>query len=225
MANFKVHIGVASGCSVLVTVIGVELDFIDIQHTQWLIFLGIVGGMLPDVDAVNSRPVRLLYSILALLSAATVLAIFKKYYVQSYELLLLAVFVYCLTRYLVLASIRKFTVHRGIFHSILALCFFSFAIIGVSYYFLKQDPIYAWLNGVFLGLGFFVHLILDEMYSVDLANRRIKKSFGTALKLVNYKNIPSSLAMVIFTLLLYWFLPPVLPLLALSERILVTLVF
>ena len=181
--------------------------------------------MLPDVDAVNSRPVRLLYSILALLSAATVLAIFKKYYVQSYELLLLAVFVYCLTRYLVLASIRKFTVHRGIFHSILALCFFSFAIIGVSYYFLKQDPIYAWLNGFFLGLGFFVHLILDEMYSVDLANRRIKKSFGTALKLVNYKNIPSSLVMAIFTLLLYWFLPPALPLLALSERILVPLVF
>jgi hypothetical protein len=63
------------------------------------------------------------------------------------------------------------------------------------------------------------------MYSVDLANRRIKKSFGTALKLFNYKNIPSSLAMVIFTLLLYWFLPPALPLLALSERILVPLVF
>ena len=225
MANFKVHIGVATGCSIVVTVISVGLQFIDIQHAPWLIFLGIVGGMLPDVDAVNSRPVRLLYSILALLSAATVLSIFKKYYVQSYQLLLLVVFVYCLTRYLVLASIRKFTVHRGIFHSILALCFFSFAIICVSYYFLEQNPLYAWLNGFFLGLGFLVHLILDEMYSVDLANRRIKKSFGTALKLFNYKNIPSSLVMAIFTLLLYWFLPPALPLLALSERILVPLVF
>ena len=225
MANFKVHIGVATGCSIVVTVIGVGLQFIDIQHAPWLIFLGIVGGMLPDVDAVNSRPVRLLYSILAMLSAATVLSIFKKYYVQSYQLLLLGVFVYCLTRYLVLVFIRKFTVHRGIFHSILALCFFSFAIICVIYYFLQQNPIYAWLNGVFLGLGFLVHLILDEMYSVDLANRRIKKSFGTALKLFNYKNIPSSLVMAIFTLLLYWFLPPALPLLALSERILVPLVF
>ncbi|MBV5300958.1 MAG: metal-dependent hydrolase, partial [Methylococcales bacterium] len=107
MANFKVHIGVATGCSVVVTVIGVGLHFIDIQHTPWLIFLGIVGGMLPDVDAVNSRPVRLLYSILALLAAVTALSIFKKYYVESYQLLLLAVFVYCLTRYLVLASIRK----------------------------------------------------------------------------------------------------------------------
>lgn len=225
MANFNVHISVAAGCSVVAAVFGLGLHFIDSQHTPWLIFLGIVGGMLPDVDAVNSRPVRLLYSILALLSAMIVVSIFEKYYVQSYQLLLLAVVVYCLTRYLVLASIRKFTVHRGIFHSILALCFFSFAIMCVSYYFLEQNPIYAWLNGVFLGLGFLVHLTLDEIYSVDLANRRIKKSFGTALKLFNYKNIFSSLVMAIFTLLLYWFLPPALPLLALSERILITLVF
>lgn len=225
MANFKVHVSVAAGSSVVAAVFGLGLHFIDIQHAPWLIFLGIVGGMLPDVDAVNSRPVRLLYSILALLSAMIVLSIFKKYDVQSYQLLLLAVVVYCLTRYLVLASIRKFTVHRGIFHSILALCFFSFAIMCVSYYFLEQNPIYAWLNGFFLGLGFLAHLTLDEIYSVDLANRRIKKSFGTALKLFNYKNIVSSLVMAIFTLLLYWFLPPALPLLALSERILIKLVF
>ncbi len=32
-------------------------------------------------------------------------------------------------------------------------------------------------------IGYIVHLVLDEIYSVDLKNRKIKKSFGTALKL------------------------------------------
>ena len=37
-------------------------------------------------------------------------------------------------------------------------------------------------------LGYFVHLILDEIYSVDLGNRRMKKSSGTALKFGMFKN-------------------------------------
>ena len=225
MANFNVHIGVATSCTTVVATLGVSFHFIDLQHMPWLIFLGIVGGMLPDIDAVNSRPVRLLFTILSLLSATAVLSAAKQYYGQSPQLLLLGGGVYWFTRYLVLASIKRLTVHRGIFHSILALCFFSFAMTCISFYSLKQNTIYAWLNGFFIGFGFFVHLVLDEMYSVDLANRRIKKSFGTALKLFNYKNVHSSVLMAIFTGLLYWFSPPALPLFALSERIFSALIF
>ena len=225
MANFNVHISVAASATTIVATLGVSLHFMDLQHTPWLIFLGIVGGMLPDIDAVNSRPVRLLFTVLALLSVTAVLSTVKQYYGQSPYLLLLGGFVYWFTRYLVLVSIRRLTVHRGICHSILALLFFSFAITCISFYLLNQNTIYAWLNGFFLGFGFFVHLLLDEMYSVDLANLRIKKSFGTALKLFNYKNISSSILMTILTVLLYWFSPPVFPLFTLSECIFASLIF
>jgi hypothetical protein len=33
-----------------------------------------------------------------------------------------------------------------------------------------------------VGIGYLTHLVLDEFYSVDLFNRKIKRSFGTALK-------------------------------------------
>lgn len=33
-----------------------------------------------------------------------------------------------------------------------------------------------------------MHLLLDEAYSVDLANRKIKMSFGSALKLCSNRN-------------------------------------
>ena len=206
MANFNVHLSVAASSSSIVAVLGVNLNLMDFSHTPWLVFLGIVGGMLPDVDAVNSKPVRLLFNVLALLSATAVLSILKNY-VVSYHLWALAGGIYWLTRFLVLASIKRFTVHRGIFHSILALLFFAFLMVCISDYSFKQNATYAWLNGFFLGFGFLVHLLLDEIYSVDLANRRMKKSFGTALKLFNYKNLPSSALMTLLTIFLYWATP------------------
>ncbi len=217
MANFNVHLSVAASGSSIVAVLGVNLNVMDFSHAPWLIFLGIVGGMLPDIDAVNSKPVRLLFNILALLSATAFLSALKNY-VVSYQLFALAACIYWLTRYLVLASLARFTVHRGIFHSILALLFFSFLMVCVSDYAFKQNVTYSWLNGFFLGFGFFVHLLLDEMYSVDLSNRRIKKSFGTALKLFNYKNLPSSALMTLLTIFLYWATPPSSALFAISQR-------
>lgn len=225
MANFNTHLSVAASCSTIVATLGIALRAIDFQHGPWLIFLGIVGGMLPDIDAVNSRPVRLLFSVLALSAMTIALSVCRKYYGLTYPLFFIGAFVYWLTRYLVLASIRRFTVHRGIFHSILALCFFSFSMTCISYYWLKQHAVYAWLNGFFLGLGFFVHLLLDELYSVDVTNRRIKKSFGTALKLFNYKNVVSSAFMALCTFLFYWFSPPILPLFSLGERVFARLIF
>ncbi len=212
MANFNVHFSVAASSSSIVAVLGVNLNVMDFSHAPWLVFLGIVGGMLPDVDAVNSKPVRLLFNVLALLSATAVLSALKAY-AESYQLLALAAGIYWLTRFLVLASIARFTVHRGIFHSILALLFFVLLMVCVSDYAFKQNTTYAWLNGFFLGFGFLVHLLLDEMYSVDLSNRRMKKSFGTALKLFNYKNLPSSALMSLLTIALYWATPSPLALL------------
>ncbi len=124
-----------------------------------------------------------------------------------------------------LASLARFTVHRGIFHSVLALVFFSLLMVCVSDYAFRQNPIYAWLNGFFLGFGFLVHLLLDEIYSVDLSNRRIKKSFGTALKLINYKNLPSSALMMLLTIFFYWATPSSLPLLTISQHSLALLPF
>lgn len=224
MANFNVHLSVAATASSVVAVLGVNLNVVDVSHAPWLVFLGIIGGMLPDIDAVNSKPVRLLFNVLALLSATAVLSALKNY-VASYQLLLFAAAIYWLTRYFVLASLARFTVHRGIFHSVLALLFFALLMVCISDYAFKQNAIYAWLNGFFLGFGFLVHLLLDEIYSVDLSNRRIKKSFGTALKLINYKNLPSSALMMLLTIFFYWATPSSLPLLTISQHSLALLPF
>jgi hypothetical protein len=46
----------------------------------------------------------------------------------------------------------------------------------------------AWLSGGFILLGGMIHLLLDELYSVDLSNVTVKRSFGTAMKLADFDN-------------------------------------
>ena len=77
------------------------------------------------------------------------------------------------------AIFRKFTKHRGMWHSIPAA-----AAAGMITYLICLSPghetrlLKAWS----VVLGFLLHLLLDEIYSVDLMGRRLKKSSGTALK-------------------------------------------
>jgi membrane-bound metal-dependent hydrolase YbcI (DUF457 family) len=211
MANFKAHVAIATGISSGAAAMAASIGLIDAVDAPWLAFLGVIGGMLPDIDADNSSPVRLLFNGLAWMAVSGVLFVVKDKYV-SYQLGLIATAIFLLVRYGMLALFNQFTSHRGVFHSLLAAVFFAFLMTCISFYFLEQDVLHAWLNGVFLAIGFIVHLLLDEIYSVDLSNARMKKSFGTALKLFSYNNIPASILLVLCTLALYWLAPSPMPL-------------
>ena len=54
-----------------------------------------------------------------------------------------------------------------------------------------------------------VHLALDELYSVDFSDNRIKRSFGTALKIFEYRNLKVSGMMAAATLALFVMVPSV----------------
>jgi hypothetical protein len=211
MANFNTHLSIASAASVGAALVAVNVHLIVSADMPWLIFLGALGGLLPDIDASNSRPVKLLFNVLALMGVAGVLQVFKDG-VEPYPLLMIVVGAYLSIRHGLFALFNGLTEHRGVFHSLLAAVFFSLLMTCISYHLLHWDILHAWLNGIFIALGFIVHLLLDELYSVDLSNARMKNSFGTALKLFNYNNITASALMTVFTMTLYWMAPSPLPL-------------
>ena len=64
--------------------------------------------------------------------------------------------------------------------------FSSVATAVVYYHVLGRHEGVAWLAAGFMMIGYLTHLILDEMYSVDVMDTRIKASFGTALKIDRY---------------------------------------
>lgn len=207
MANFNTHLAIATAAGCGAALVAVNVQLIANADMPWLIFLSALGGLLPDIDASNSRPVKLLFFVLALMGATAALDAFGHSYHAPYPLWLIAAGTYLFIRYAVFALFNRFTVHRGVFHSVLAAIFFALLMTCISYHFLHWDIVHAWLNGIFIASGFVVHLLLDELYSVDLSNTRMKKSFGTAFKLFSYSNIMASAVMIVCTITLYGVAP------------------
>ena len=205
MANFKTHISVAAALSGCLATGFLEVG-IAAPKDVWLYFaMGTLGGILPDIDANNSIPGRMLFSFFALVLAF--LMLFSRASVYSIvELSILWVVTYMVVRYIIFQMFAKLTVHRGIFHSILAAVFFCFLTTNISYHLFSLNPVNAWISGLFVFTGYLIHLILDEMYSVDLIGTKIKKSFGTALKIIS-RNIKATLLLFLATILAFSMTP------------------
>lgn len=217
MANFNTHLSVALGASAGLALIAINTRVMTVTDAPWMIAFGAIGGMLPDIDSGHSTPIKLFFTTLAILTLLTVVDVFKNRY-PAHWLLLIAAASYLIVRYGALTLFDRFTSHRGVFHSLLTAVFFCLLMVCIACYLLRWDNLHSWLSGLFIGFGFIVHLLLDEVYSVDLSNRRMKKSFGTALKLYSYKNLTASALMTACTLALVWITPQPQPLIAAWQK-------
>ena len=206
MANFKTHLMVAASISGVVTIATLSVRLATPLEGGVYFALGTMGGLLPDIDADNSIPIRLFFNFLAL--SIAFLSIFKLLYQYSIvELFIVWAAIYGLIRYAVFEIFTRLTVHRGVFHSLLAVVFFTLLITNMSYHLLAYNLQQSWLSGLFIGLGYLVHLSLDELYSVDLLNARLKRSFGTALKPISLNNLKTSFLMLALTSGLFYICP------------------
>jgi hypothetical protein len=207
MANFKTHLTIASMLSGILAIGSLQANLATPQDV-WVYFAaGTMGGILPDIDADHSFPIRIIFSFFAIVLAF--LTVFSQVEVYSIvELCLIWLGVYVAIRYAACKMFARFTVHRGIFHSLLAACFFCVLAASVTYHLCAMSPSRAWLTGCFVGMGYIVHLVLDELYSVDFMGATCKKSFGTALKIVSLTHIKATLCLSLVTLLLLYFATP-----------------
>lgn len=198
MANFQTHLVVASGASAIASVTVLTAGLASTQEALVYFSLGVIGGLLPDIDADNSAPIRLFFNWLGL--SCGFLVVFSLVDQLSIaELLLLWAGTYVAVRFLVFELFARLTIHRGVFHSLLAAIFFACANASVAYHVFGSDPQTAWLGGCFVFMGYVVHLLLDEAYSVDLLNSRVKRSFGSAVKPIAVANPWGSLALALAT--------------------------
>jgi hypothetical protein len=139
-----------------------------------------VGGMLPDLDSASGIPQREAMSFAAAVIPMFLVERFQTHHHLSHEhLVLIAAGLYLFIRFGVGEMLKRYTVHRGMFHSIPAAILFAelaFLICGCHDIRLR----YYKAGAVFLGV--MSHLVLDEIYAVDWTGARLKKSFGTAIK-------------------------------------------
>jgi hypothetical protein len=159
-----------------------------------LTMAGVIGSVLPDIDLEKAVPSRLLFTGLGFLLSFMVLFTFKASY-SILELWIIWLGVFIGIRYIGYNVFHRSAIHRGIFHSILAGLFFMTTTAIICAYALGLPATVSWMTGMFVLLGFLIHLMLDEIYSVDFTGARIKRSFGTALKLFDSRSPSASILM------------------------------
>jgi len=186
MANFNTHFMVASGASAVVSGTLLSMEVVSPEQAVNAFVLGTLGGLLPDVDSAHSTSIKVGFNVLSLLM--TIMLIFVKSSTYSLvEMFIVAGLVFVGIRYALLDVFRKISKHRGMFHSIPVAFIWGIVISILMQYFFGLDSLVSWVYGFMVTTGYFVHLTLDELYSVDLGNRRMKKSSGTALKFGMFK--------------------------------------
>lgn len=204
MANFNTHLNVATVITGLSAAVLLSAGHINLNSALWLWFLGTIGGLLPDIDSDNSTSLDALFNLFAL---SAVLLVVRYITAEGFtqisfiELIIIPLLVYAMMRYLIRPIFEKITVHRGSCHSLLFLLFVALLTTHIVWRITPQASeqviLIAWLSGGFILIGGLIHLLLDEICSVDLSNARIKRSFGTALKLAEFKNKTLTLLTII----------------------------
>lgn len=210
MANFTTHIAVGTVVSGGLATLTLAADVIAPENLIAVTLAGVLGSVLPDIDLKDSRPSRALFSGLAIfLSFCVLFAVAYKYSIAEMWLLWLGSFV--MFRYGGEAVFHRFSYHRGIWHSILAGLLFWFLTAIVFEQVLGRHEGIAWLAGGFLFVGYVTHLVLDEIFSVDVLDTRFKTSFGSALKLYDGRKPGDTAVVAILAALLFTMTPSAKP--------------
>lgn len=205
MADFRTHITASTICGAIYGVAGYRVG---VPWETCLIAGGLcsVSGMLPDLDSDSGVPLR---EAVALSSAVVPILLvdrLQRIGLTHEAMVLITAGVYLFIRFGIAEVFRRYTVHRGMWHSIPAaltsgmIAFLLCSCENMSVRLFKTVAVF---------IGFMSHLVLDEMWSVDFkrGQYRFKSSFGTAVKFWGRERFPNLVAysiLVIFATMVYF---------------------
>jgi len=207
MANFEQHINVAVIATGVLIVPLASSGLITIEESLISLSLGVLGGILPDLDSDRSKPVQISFKILSIFIPLLILISLSDMNLPILQMIAMWLFssvVLGLTLFKLFLALTK---HRGIFHSIpMGILFFQLTNI-IFYHLLNYSLTFSTIAGFFVFFGFIIHLLLDELVSLNILGLKIKSSLGTALKLYTKHNLIGTA--IVYTLIvgLYLFLP------------------
>jgi len=181
MANFKTHItfstllGAGYG--------GAAYFLYDVPWPTSLLAGGLCGvsGMLPDIDSGPGVPLRESMAFAAAVVPMMLIDRFQEFGMSPELIVLAGAGIYLTIRFVIAELLKRYTVHRGMFHSLPA------AVIVAELAFLlcsgEDMRLRLYKAGAVL-VGYLSHLLLDELYSIQWYRGRLKlkRSFGTAVK-------------------------------------------
>jgi len=207
MANFQTHITAGVLTSGVISTAAMAAAIVTPNEAMFLTIAGTVGSILPDIDLESSKQSRTVFGAFGIFFAFIALFHYSQF-LSIAELSLLWLAIYIFIRHFIWRLFNEFTVHRGLFHSFLANAFFGVVGATIFYNFLEKSDTVSWMGGAIIFIGALTHLLLDELYSIDFAGNRVKRSFGTAMKLFDYKKPASAGLMALVLVGMLYAAPP-----------------
>ena len=180
MANFRTHISVSTATAAVYAAAGLKWG---LPWETVAVGAGLcsVSGMLPDLDSDSGIPLREAVAFCSAFLPMLMVDRLQRIGLSHEMMVLVAGAIYFLIRFGMAEIFRRYTVHRGMWHSVpAAICCGMFAFLVCS----CEDMSVRLFKTVAVVLGFMSHLILDEIWSVDYRRGQyvFKSSFGSALK-------------------------------------------
>jgi membrane-bound metal-dependent hydrolase YbcI (DUF457 family) len=187
MAGFKTHIGVSTAVGIGYGAVGYAAGM---PASTCMVAAGLcsVSGMLPDLDSDSGVPVRETMAFFAAVVPALMIPRFIQLGFDLEQIVVAAGLIYLAFRFCVAEIFKRFSVHRGMWHSIPAAAIaglLAFLIVSGTSLEIRLFKTAA------VVLGFMIHLVLDEFWSFEVrgGRLRIKRSLGTALKFWTTKSL------------------------------------
>jgi len=204
MASFKQHINISVIATGILIIPLHSSHILDTNQSIIALFMGLIGGMLPDIDLDYSTPTKLFFGLISIFLPFIILLHIKLSPIYIMALWFASTVA---LKFIFFDTFTALTVHRGIFHTIPMAIFFALIsnIISIEVFHLSHT--FSLLIGFFIFWGFIIHLLLDEIYSIDFSGLKIKRSFGTALKLFDLKNKIGSIVLYLLVLGLLYLYP------------------
>ncbi|MEL7499344.1 MAG: metal-dependent hydrolase [Planctomycetota bacterium] len=190
MADFKTHITTSTIFGAGYGAIGYAFFEVPLAHSLIAASMCSVAGMLPDLDSDSGIPQREMLSFVSVVVPMLMLPRFEVLGLTAEHMVFAAGVMYVLIRFGIGGLFKKFTKHRGMWHSIPAALVAGMATFLVCMSAELEIRIFkAWA----VVLGFIIHLALDEIYAVNWQGvlPQKKRSFGTALKFWGKDTIPN----------------------------------
>ena len=138
-----------------------------------------IGGMLPDLDGDTGVPVRETVHLVAAVVPALMLGSLQAAGLDRESTVLALAGMYVLIRFVLADLFKRLTIHRGMWHSIPAALNIGLITLLICS---GEDIVPRAFKAGAVMIGFLSHLILDEIWSLEIFRFRVKESAGTALK-------------------------------------------
>ena len=183
MANFKTHITASTLLGAGYGVAGYYWGEFPVPSCILAGGLCSISGMLPDLDSGPGVPLRESVAFAAAVIPMMLVPRFESVGMPGEMIILAGAAVYLLVRFGLAELLKRYTVHRGMFHSLPAAIIFG----QLAFLLSPGDDLNVRLfKAGAVVLGYVSHLLLDELYSLEWykGRLRLKTSFGSAIKLL-----------------------------------------